>query len=53
MKTSTLLLLTGVYLGVWTFLGCVIDLPWQLVGLTCFGCVSMSIASIYEMCHFN
>jgi hypothetical protein len=53
MKTSTLLLMTGVYLGCWTLLGAVIDLPWQLIGLTCFGCVSMCAASVHEMINYN
>jgi hypothetical protein len=53
MKTSTLLLVGGVYLGACTMLGAVIDVPWQLVGLTCFGCIGLMIASVHEMCNFN
>jgi hypothetical protein len=53
MKSSALLLLTSVYLGVCTVLGAAIDMPWQIVGTTCFGCVILMIAAMHELIFNN
>jgi hypothetical protein len=46
-------MLGGVYLGLCTMLGAVVDMPWQLVGFTCFGCNALMIGAVHEMVNHN